>query len=157
MLEKGTEKISSEMTLTLKLITLQLFIPFSFLSSFPYFGLHCLPLMVITMFFKPLHSNIDLLLINVPAVYNISAWFSPPAASTPPFQVHFTWSNRQLQKQPHLHCTSQEKQSKTKTFLTEDTVPIWIGDTKIKLQPSYNCTCFLIPHSELKLRHRASN
>jgi len=28
------------------------------------------------MFFKPLHKNIDLLLINVPAVYNNSAQFS---------------------------------------------------------------------------------
>lgn len=42
-----------------------------------------------------------------------------------------------------LHSQEQKK-SKTKT-LSQDTIPVWIGSTKRKLQPLYNCACLLIP------------
>lgn len=38
-----------------------------------------------------------------------------------------------------------KKKGKTKTFLSEDMIPVWIGNTKRKLQPSYNCACLPIP------------
>lgn len=73
MLEKRKEK-HSEIMLIFKVMS-SAFNPLFMLLIFSLLGLQCLLLMVI-MFSKPLHKNIDLLLINVPAVYNNLVLFS---------------------------------------------------------------------------------
>lgn len=73
--------------------------------------------------------------LSVPGAFHLKEWTVSEAI---PSGLH---SQEEKNKPKNKQC---KPKGKTKP-LSEDMIPVWIGNTKRKLQPSYNCAYLLIP------------